>query len=308
MYLIRSLSELGRYGFTIWLTSLLYDRGKRLLPYGLYLKMIECRHKAIERFIRKKIGIPKYTAIQQNTEKTDSTPIWFLWFQGENDMPDVVRLCYKSVLRNHGKGKVILLTEKNIDQYVILPVFILEKYKRGGISKTHLSDILRMALLSKYGGLWMDSTILLTAPIPDEVFDSAIYCIHHHRRDQFVFKGRWSIFFMSVKNRSIPAYIYSYLIRYFKANDGLIDYFLTDYLIDIAYKSIPEIRDAIDSIPINNPQSTKLKTLIGTQFNEKQFADLTSDTWAFKMSYKGYSGIAGNSSDSYYSVINSFSD
>ncbi|MBQ7073583.1 hypothetical protein IJM86_00620 [bacterium] len=45
---------------------------------------------------------------------------------------------------------MILLTRDNYENYIKLPEFILQKVKKKEISITHLSDIIRMALLKEY--------------------------------------------------------------------------------------------------------------------------------------------------------------
>ena len=41
----------------------------------------------------------------------------------------------------------------------------MDKFINNIFSITHFSDIIRMALLSKYGGYWIDSTYLVTSPL-----------------------------------------------------------------------------------------------------------------------------------------------
>lgn len=60
-------------------------------------------------------------------------------------------------------------------QYVDIPDYILQKYKQGKMTRTHLSDIVRLLLLSKYGGVWIDSTILLTNELPHYVIESPLF-------------------------------------------------------------------------------------------------------------------------------------
>ena len=48
---------------------------------------------------------------------------------------------------------------KNLDKYIHLPNYILEKYKQGIITKPHFSDIIWIELLIKYGGTWVDASI-----------------------------------------------------------------------------------------------------------------------------------------------------
>ena len=76
------------------------------------------------------------------------------------------------------------ITEKNYKDYVNMPDYIIRKQQSGEIDLTHFSDILRMMLLARHGGIWMDSTLLIpskhlgTFIHPEDKFWSC----HHHTR------------------------------------------------------------------------------------------------------------------------------
>ena len=62
--------------------------------------------------------------------------------------------------------------------YVQFPDFILDKWKNGKITHTHMTDLLRLELLVKYGGMWVDATVLCTSKreeIPDYFFNSELF-------------------------------------------------------------------------------------------------------------------------------------
>lgn len=50
----------------------------------------------------------------------------------------------------------------NYQEYTNLPDFIIEKWKKGQISNAHFADMLRVDLLCRHGGIWLDATILVT--------------------------------------------------------------------------------------------------------------------------------------------------
>ena len=73
------------------------------------------------------------------------------WFQGMEHAPKMVQYCFESLKSNLRDKRIILITEDNYKEYVQFPTYILEKYEKGCFSKTHLSDLLRLELLIKYG-------------------------------------------------------------------------------------------------------------------------------------------------------------
>ena len=83
-------------------------------------------------------------AIDLNPIKTDvpNEPIWVLWYQGIEKAPDIVRCCVESIKEYSNGHQVIVLSEDNLHEYIELPDFIMEKFKKGYITRTHLSDLI----------------------------------------------------------------------------------------------------------------------------------------------------------------------
>lgn len=89
--------------------------------------------------------------------------IWFLWFQGLNSAPLVVQKCYRSWVKHNPEWTIIVLDEHNINQYVPL--------SPNDLTKQALSDIIRINLLAKRGGVWVDATCYCTKPLNSWIFD-----------------------------------------------------------------------------------------------------------------------------------------
>lgn len=88
--------------------------------------------------------------------------IWFLWLQGLDNAPLLVRNCYGSWVRHNPGWELMLLDENNVRQY-ITPV-------ADGRTKQALSDILRINLLAEYGGVWVDATCFCTKPLDEWLY------------------------------------------------------------------------------------------------------------------------------------------
>jgi hypothetical protein len=86
--------------------------------------------------------------------------IWIYWGQGWNNAPNIVKLCKKTWIYKNPNWEVISLDQNNISKYVNL-----NKYTNKKINYTSLSDIIRINILSKYGGIWVDSTVLCKTPL-----------------------------------------------------------------------------------------------------------------------------------------------
>ena len=88
--------------------------------------------------------------------------VWVCWFQGMEHAPEIVRICHTSLRRYITDREIIVLTDDNISQYVTFPEHIRMKYQKGLIPMAHYSDLLRLEVLTRYGGTWIDSTVLCT--------------------------------------------------------------------------------------------------------------------------------------------------
>ena len=76
-----------------------------------------------------------------------SKKIFWLWFQGERNASNISKACLNSIFRNCKSHEIILINQKNMNQYVHFPFFILNKLKNNSFSITHFSDLLRLELL-----------------------------------------------------------------------------------------------------------------------------------------------------------------
>lgn len=88
--------------------------------------------------------------------------IWFLWFQGLENAPQVVRACHQSWVTRNPDWQVVSLDEHTIERYGSADY-------RGGrladLSQNHRSDLLRLDLLARHGGVWADSTTFCVQPL-----------------------------------------------------------------------------------------------------------------------------------------------
>lgn len=83
--------------------------------------------------------------------------LWFLWFQGMEQAPGVVRRCLESWRARNPGWTIHLLTEDNLHEYCPID------FESGGmlqLSRNHRSDLVRVDLLSRFGGVWVDATCL----------------------------------------------------------------------------------------------------------------------------------------------------
>ena len=102
--------------------------------------------------------------------------IWMFWSTGIENAPDIVKKCVASVRENLPDRKIHILSMADYRDYVTFPSFIQERIDSGQMMNAHMADLLRLALLIKYGGTWIDATVLCTSgQIPSYMLDSNLF-------------------------------------------------------------------------------------------------------------------------------------
>ena len=249
------------------------------------------KDKVIIDYLKKNYNnvIQQYKSFSKNYKQEASNIIWSIWWQGEENAPEVVKACFASVRKHCGKRDFKVITKENFRDYIQIPEHILRKVDSGIISLTHLSDILRFYLLSRYGGMWIDATIFVADDIAEEIFNSDYYVIRHEENfySYGVNRDRWITYLQAAKKNSILcSFGYDFLVEYWKKQNFLIDYMLIDYVVELAYQEFPEVKNLLDSVPLNNPENEGLRPLLNSKWDEKKFAALIRSTNFFKLTYK----------------------
>ena len=238
--------------------------------------------------------IEKYKNQTNKTSKDSSKIIWSMWWQGDDKkiLPEVINLCFSQIKKFSGSNSVKIITKENFHEYITLPEYIFEKVEKKVISLTHLSDIIRMYLLSKYGGLWLDSTVLITNYINEKIFEFDYFSINNgfDVNSRSVAQQRWATSLQaSKKNCILCSFVLDMWLEYWKKQKSIVDYILLDYLIALAYENLTECKNLIDAIPTSNFQYDnydKIKKILNSPYNSETYKKLTFDTNFFKLSYK----------------------
>lgn len=260
---------------------------KRIERFIVSCKQYVIVHHLLSHGGKKVIAEYEHSSLENCERIAETSPIWICWWQGEETMPDIVKACYKSVLMHADSHPVILITENNYREYVTLPGCILQKWKAGRITLTHLSDILRMSLLKAHGGIWMDSTVLLPSKNIGEFIDpSKIFWSCHHLPIYYnISRGGWTGFFLACgKGNILPAFISDMFLKYWQSHNRLIEYLLIDYTFAIARANVPAIHQMIEEVPIT--VMGPLGKCLNQEYTEKRWNEFCSDYDFHKLTYK----------------------
>jgi hypothetical protein len=159
---------------------------------------------------------------KNNINKT----IWILWFQGWENAPLLQKIVAKSWENKNPYWKINYLDNNNLHHYVDSEDMKIINDKNKTISYQSQSDIIRISLLKKHGGVWIDSTFLCLQSLDDWVYNaiepSNFWMYHGTGAGMDIQYGPASWFIVSIDN--------SYIIT--KWNEAVRDYWNTHHSTD----------------------------------------------------------------------------
>lgn len=213
--------------------------------------------------------------------------IWICWLQGMDQAPKLVQACFESVKRWAKGYEIRLLTAENMMEYVALPDSILRKYKSGRLPFAQFSDILRVSLLARYGGIWMDATVMMTGEMPDYVTDGGLFMY----RTPLLQPGEtvtsnW--FLASVKGHPVMENMRTVLIRYWENESFLRDYYIFHILMKILIENHAQCKRLFTAMPyVQNVDVHALMCRATKEpYSDALKRDILSKSTIHKLSYK----------------------
>lgn len=198
--------------------------------------------------------LQRLTECYRNSELVEGEKkIWVMWWQGADHMPPIVKACYSQLLSVKNEYEVVLITKHNLQQYLELPTYIMNKVDSGAITLTHLSDIIRWGLLYYHGGFYLDIKMYISR-FPEIIKHYDFFTLRAPGVwGDTIYSGYWFGPCLSFKqSHTLFSYLmYSLFLKYWEENDALIEYFLTDIFTDLVYSNVPEIKQMVDNVPTN---------------------------------------------------------
>lgn len=248
--------------------------------------------------------ITKYENSSLPTVENTKPIIWFMWWQGKEAMPDVIQINYNALQHNLNGYEIVFLNKNNFQQYLELPQFVWDKLESGIISITHLSDLIRASVLYQYGGLWLDATIHVTAPLPNYkglTYWSPKWQIKSSEKRKYkLWYGLWALSnvpkftitqcmgtWYSAKDNPIFGCLRDFWLSYWEKNDGIPYYWTTEvFLLGCMYPKIPSVKQQIDNLEFNNPSVFNISVFINKEINQDCLIELLMDTQYFYLRWK----------------------
>ena len=252
-----------------------------------------------KRQLKKYLIFPEMNAETKESEYPNT--IWWLWLQGAEKAPDIVRKCLESV--DHYACKigynVVKLNENNLFDYVKLPDEIIEKWRKGKMSNAHFSDLCRVDLICRYGGFWIDSTVLLTDEVPSYIVKSEMFFFQSSFLDTSETKiSNWFLFSKNPGNSFFTA-VRDTCLNWWKKNSHVNDYFIFHLVTALVIES-KKYKALLSKMPYyNNSYPTLLQRELKKPFDQERWDLILSQSTIHKLTYK----ISEQDKDSVYHYI-----
>ena len=229
-------------------------------PWKSRLERRRKRGRVTARYVLEYLDFIFQTPLPSRCVQTGSATeerIFSIWLQGEDKAPAIVRACWRSIRENCSQ-KLVIPDGESIFDWIELPDYVVRQWKEGKMRHAHFTDICRLALLERYGGLWLDSTDFVSAPIPQWILDE----------DFFVFGSGDSLrgCYSFIQNCFIRARKGSYLLsawlqailRYWEREDSTIDYFVHQLIFKKLVECDAKARELYGKMPkvVQDPTHT----------------------------------------------------
>jgi len=98
-------------------------------------------------------------SFQTDSQTSSKIPnqIWTFW---DGEVPDIIDKCMSSWKKNNPTYSIILLNKNNLSLYLDPQEIEILNHANLNDSPQRFSDAVRLTVLSKYGGFWIDASII----------------------------------------------------------------------------------------------------------------------------------------------------
>lgn len=259
--------------------------------------------------------ISSWNLCKRNVNESGMTYVWSCWLQGWDKAPDLAKACLNSLKRNLCNVEIVELDENNYTEWVEMPEYITEKYKKGHIPPAMFSDMLRLQLLSVHGGVWIDSTVLCTdtcglgttnefSPSWEEIIKADLF-VFQYTEPRYQWSGNISNWFIaSKKGNPFVMTLRDVLLAYWKDYDVALEYYICHLFFNEVAKVFPE---QIQSMPYGwSMPSISLGAHLHAEFNQEKWDRFTSKVHWHKMTYRLHDDVLNGISNNYRHIIATF--
>jgi hypothetical protein len=209
-----------------------------------------------------------------------SDVVWVFWAQGFAQAPDVVKMCRETMTR-HLTRPVVELTDESIEALVSLPADIDAMVT----DRTARSDLLRLELLARYGGTWLDATCYLTDDVGAQLTEYARASGFFAPAKENTTIGTWNL--TAEPGHHLVTMTLEALYAHWRQHGKLAHYFTFHHLFEALALTDPRFGELFEATPrVPTAQSLRLRHLMSRDVTDQEFERALSRTSIHKLSYK----------------------
>lgn len=295
-------SNMWNYGFDYAFYSFLWWFGffvRTSYSYKITTYAIKKKTAWLDRYMDHNYRpiLDKYR-FQNNTKSNQPVEkyyVWVYWGQGENQMPPLVKACYRQL--TYYNSDVKLVTNHNLSEYIDLPVEIYKRVQKGEIGWANYSDIIRNTLLARYGGLWLDATVWVSGKIPFDILQRMpLFSANSDQQEKSgrdvrfwsSFEWNWSSWCLWAREANNVFFCFvSEMLQAIALKEKIWpDYVIQDYLFYYACRYIPGVKQDMNRMIYHTPHKDSLALMMNDPFDEKRYLSMIKDNFVFKLRYR----------------------
>jgi hypothetical protein len=175
--------------------------------------------------------------------------IYLLWLQGWNNAPLLQKKVLQSWINYNPDYNIIKIDYNNLKKFDLNIDYIYDKNKK--ITPQALSDIIRVSLLKKYGGIWADATFLCLKPINSLInnylLDNNIFMYYRPNGGAELSHCLYS-FIVADSNSKIINNLKESVDIYWNKNNVAHKYFWLEELLTCLFEKNKECKDEFDNM------------------------------------------------------------
>lgn len=227
---------------------------------------------------------------EDQPEYTEPRRIFTLWLQGEDQMPPVVRACLDSI-RKQSRAELVVLDGQSVFDWITLPDRIVRLWRTGRMRAAHFTDICRVELLYRHGGVWMDATDYLDAPLPEWLWEADFFVYQGGDTLRGAYGGIQNCFIRGAKDAYLLKVWREIILSYWEEEDSPLDYFVHQLLFCAALDANPRASALYAQIPsmIQDPTHVLWYGYGGKPYDEALLHEICGKALFQKTNYKSAS-------------------
>lgn len=240
-------------------------------------------------------------------EHRDRNVIWFCWMQGIESAPELVKACFASLQRNLLGYEINVITSQNYSDYVSIPQDLILKYESGIMPHPMFTDLIRLELLIRYGGTWIDSTVLCTNGGLDkihEIMHCPLFMFQYRNRQTGALLGISNWFISSDQNNTMLCALRDLLYQYWRDHDCVVYYFMFHHFFMMLVPYFPGCINEMPKVTSNN--LLILETKMSKNWSPEWYCQFTTKIPFHKLNYRVGQSAIDNPNSIYHHIIKEY--